>query len=119
MLVRDGDLGLEVFMVRRAHSASFVGGMFVFPGGTLDPADRDPAIEAVCDGLTDSEASARLGIDAGGLAFWVAAVRECFEEAGLLLALGAGRPAHRLRRPDRRGPVRRAPRRRSPATEGR
>ncbi|MGH9118291.1 MAG: NUDIX hydrolase [Acidimicrobiales bacterium] len=93
MLVRDGGLGLEVFMVRRALSATFVGGAFVFPGGTLDPADRHAEVEAMCNGLTDAEASTRLGIGAGGLAFWVAAVRECFEEAGLLLARAAdGRP---------------------------
>lgn len=93
MLVRDGALGLEVFMVRRALSATFVGGAFVFPGGTLDPADRVADLEAVSDGRTDAEASTLLGVDAGGLAFWVAAVRECFEEAGVLLARGAdGRP---------------------------
>jgi glyoxylase-like metal-dependent hydrolase (beta-lactamase superfamily II)/8-oxo-dGTP pyrophosphatase MutT (NUDIX family) len=43
----------------------------------------------LCIGLTDAQASARLGIDAGGLNYWVAAVRECFEESGLLLALDA------------------------------
>ena len=36
-------------------------------------------------GLTDAEASARLGIASGGLSYWVAAVRECFEEAGILI----------------------------------
>jgi 8-oxo-dGTP pyrophosphatase MutT (NUDIX family) len=89
ILVRDGDHGLEVFMVRRALSATFVGGAFVFPGGTLDPADRAIDVEAMCAGLTDAEASTRLGLDTDGLAFWVAAVRECFEETGLLLASGS------------------------------
>jgi 8-oxo-dGTP pyrophosphatase MutT (NUDIX family) len=89
MLVRDGDDGLEVFMVRRSLSASFVGGAFVFPGGTLDPADGAPEVGELSDGRDDVEASAMLGLESGGLAFWVAAVRECFEEAGLLLARGA------------------------------
>jgi 8-oxo-dGTP pyrophosphatase MutT (NUDIX family) len=85
MLVRDGATGLEVFMVRRNLNADFVGGAYVFPGGTVDPADREPEMEAWCD-TTDADASARLGVDAGGLAAWVTAVRECFEETGVLLA---------------------------------
>ncbi len=44
------------------------------------------AAEALCRGRTDAEASEILGIDSGGLAFWVAALRECFEEAGVMLA---------------------------------
>lgn len=86
MLVRDGDGGLEVFMVRRNLRSDFVGGAYVFPGGAVDPADRHADLEAVCAGRSDAEASAALGIRSGGLAFWVAAIRECFEEAGVLLA---------------------------------
>ena len=52
----------------------------------MDPADRGDAAEELCRGLDDAAASARLGIESGGLAFWVAALRECFEEAGVLLA---------------------------------
>jgi 8-oxo-dGTP pyrophosphatase MutT (NUDIX family) len=92
MLVRDGDdteRPLEVFMVRRNLRSDFVGGAYVFPGGAVDEADRHEELEPVCDGRTDAEASAVLGVDCGGLAFWVAAVRESFEEAGLLLALDA------------------------------
>jgi 8-oxo-dGTP pyrophosphatase MutT (NUDIX family) len=90
MVVRDGDEGLEVLMVRRALSASFVGGAFVFPGGAVDSADRLIDVEAVCDGRTEVDASTRLGLDSGGLAYWAAAVRECFEETGVLLAHRAG-----------------------------
>lgn len=89
MLVRDGALGLEVFVLRRSMSAVFAGGMYVFPGGKVDPADATPEVNAVCDGLDDDAASAALGIDRGGLAFWVGAIRECFEEAGVLLATSA------------------------------
>jgi 8-oxo-dGTP pyrophosphatase MutT (NUDIX family) len=86
MLVRDGDDGLEVFMLRRALGASFAGGVYVFPGGRVDAADHADELEAICDDLDDPQASARLGLDRGGLAYWVAAIRECFEEAGVLLA---------------------------------
>ena len=86
MLVRDGDDGLEVFMLRRNLNSDFVGGAYVFPGGAVDDADRHADLEAVCQGRSDDQASNMLGVDRGGLAFWVAAIRECFEEAGVLLA---------------------------------
>jgi len=73
-------------MLRRSLSSVFVGGAYVFPGGAVDEADRHADLEAVCDGRSDDNASALLDIDEGGLAYWVAAVRECFEEAGVLLA---------------------------------
>ncbi len=86
LLLRDGREGLEVFMLRRNLASDFVGGAYVFPGGAVDPADRADDLEGICLGRSDAEASARLGIDGGGLAFWVAAIRESFEEAGVLLA---------------------------------
>lgn len=73
-------------MVRRSLHAEFVGGAHVFPGGAVDPADGGPRAERLCNGRSDAEASRILGIGSGGLAYWVAAIRECFEEAGLLLA---------------------------------
>ncbi len=88
MLVRDTAAhdGIEVFMLQRTMKAVFAGGMYVFPGGRLDEVDGGPAMEALCDGLTDARASELLQIEHGGLAYWVAAIRECFEEAGVLLA---------------------------------
>ena len=86
MLVRDGDEGLEVFMMQRTMSAAFARGAYVFPGGKVDDADHAEVFEPICDGLDDDMASARLGLDHGGLAWLVAAVREVFEEAGVLLA---------------------------------
>ena len=89
MLVRDGSSGLEVFMLRRSPKSNFVPGQFVFPGGAVDTADReDPGLGSVCFGLDDRAASTLLDVGSGGLAYWVAAVRECFEEAGVLLARG-------------------------------
>ncbi|MEO6651446.1 MAG: NUDIX domain-containing protein [Ilumatobacteraceae bacterium] len=86
MLVRDADHGLEVFMLQRTHGAAFARGQYVFPGGKVDEADHGEVFEPICDGLDDASASARLGLDHGGLAWLVAAARECFEEAGVLLA---------------------------------
>ncbi|HUQ39160.1 MAG TPA: hypothetical protein VM030_03325 [Acidimicrobiales bacterium] len=94
MLVRDtderadGGSRLEVFMLRRNLNSDFVGGAYVFPGGAVDEADRHADLEPVCRGRSDDEASVLLGVERGGLAYWVAAIRECFEEAGVLLATG-------------------------------
>ena len=97
MLVRDtpeptGGTRLEVLMVRRNLRSDFVGGAYVFPGGAVDPLDGGAEAEALCDGRSDAEASALLGVPSGGLAYWVAVVRETFEEAGLLLANRPGGP---------------------------
>jgi len=85
-VVRDGPRGLEVLMLRRNAASAFVPRAYLFPGGAVDPADGDPVLVARCVGWTDDAASAAIGVAGGGLAWWVAAVRECFEEAGLLLA---------------------------------
>jgi 8-oxo-dGTP pyrophosphatase MutT (NUDIX family) len=90
MLVRDGDRGLEVFMLQRTHGAAFARGQYVFPGGKVDADDHGEVFEPICDGLDDAAASARLGVEHGGLAWFVAAIRECFEEAGVLLARPIG-----------------------------
>ncbi len=63
MLLRDSDAGVEVFMLRRTTRATFAGGMYVFPGGKVDEADGP-----------------------GDPGYVIAAIRECFEEAGVLLA---------------------------------
>jgi 8-oxo-dGTP pyrophosphatase MutT (NUDIX family) len=99
MLVRDGDDGLEVCMLRRHLDSDFVGGAFVFPGGKVDLDDRSELARTVCAGRSDSEASEILEVESGGLAFFVAALRECFEEAGILLAYPAGATGGDLYRP--------------------
>jgi 8-oxo-dGTP pyrophosphatase MutT (NUDIX family) len=88
MLVRDAPR-LEVFMLRRSLDAPFVGGAYVFPGGAVDVDDRAPELLDRCHGRDDAAASTALGLPAGGLGFWVAAIREAFEEAGVLLARSA------------------------------
>jgi len=72
-------------MMQRNLNAGFMPGAYVFPGGAVDREDRDPELYRLCSGLDDASASARLGVERDGLAFWVGAIRECFEEAGLLL----------------------------------
>ncbi|WP_454742647.1 MBL fold metallo-hydrolase [Cupriavidus necator] len=87
LVVRDAAAGMEVLLVRRVERANDrSSGAYVFPGGTLDPQDK--ALHAHAHGLDDTLASERLGLPASGLDFYVAAVRECFEEAGLLFAYG-------------------------------
>ena len=87
MLLRDGSDGLEVCMLQRNLKSDFVGGAYVFPGGGVDPEDAEQDLEQVFVGRSDADASRLVGVDRTGLAFWVAAIRESFEEAGVLLAV--------------------------------
>ena len=88
VVVRDADEGMQVLLMRRAErSNDRSSGAFVFPGGTLDKGDR--SLHGYCAGFDDASASARLRLDRYGLDYFVAAVRECFEEAGLLFAYDA------------------------------
>lgn len=89
VVARQTDDDLEVLLLQRTHSAVFMPGVYVFPGGALDAGDRDPALEARTPGTDDQRASHLLGVSSGGLAYLVGAIRECFEEAGLLLAEAA------------------------------
>ena len=85
VVVRDGERGIEVLLSRRTQSNDQFSGAWVFPGGIVDAGDR--AAHEYCVGLDDAAASAQLGLESGGLDYFVAAVRECFEESGLLLAV--------------------------------
>jgi glyoxylase-like metal-dependent hydrolase (beta-lactamase superfamily II)/8-oxo-dGTP pyrophosphatase MutT (NUDIX family) len=87
VLLRSGAAVLELLMMRRSSTASQFSGAFVFPGGLLEAGDAEPRSLRRVIGMTAAEANARLEVSADGLAYWVAVVRECFEEAGVLLAL--------------------------------
>jgi 8-oxo-dGTP pyrophosphatase MutT (NUDIX family) len=78
VVLRDTPRGPEVFLVRRHHAVAFMAGAHVFPGGRVDAADAD-ADPAWCDPPAG-------GVTAPGPAWFVAALRELFEEAGVLLA---------------------------------
>lgn len=85
LLLRDGEPGLEVLMLRRAErDGDLRSGAVVFPGGVLDARDRQA--HGCCVGWTDAAACGRLGLAAAALDYAVAALRETFEEVGLLLA---------------------------------
>lgn len=90
ILLRDAPAGLEVLLVQRHKATAFMGGAFVFPGGKLDPADASDTVRARSTSLSEDALLASLGpsetIDrATAHALYVAAARETFEEAGILL----------------------------------
>lgn len=73
----------ELLMVKR-HEASSFGGAWVFPGGVVD--SDDELVAARQDALTTDAANSILGVESGGLGYFSAALRELFEETGVLLA---------------------------------
>jgi 8-oxo-dGTP pyrophosphatase MutT (NUDIX family) len=82
LLVRDASHGLEVFMVKRHHQVDFVSGALVFPGGKVHRDDCEAGLDEFVDGGADWSADKR--------ALGAAAIREAFEESGILLARDAG-----------------------------
>jgi 8-oxo-dGTP pyrophosphatase MutT (NUDIX family) len=94
VLLRDGETGIEAYLLRRLGSMAFAGGMYVFPGGSVDPRDGDA--EIAWAGPPAEEWAAPLSADVRlARALVAAAVRETFEEAGVLLASPiAGDAAH-------------------------
>jgi 8-oxo-dGTP pyrophosphatase MutT (NUDIX family) len=82
LLLRDGERGLEVFMVKRHHQIDFASGALVFPGGKVDAHDRDPALRDHVDGAK--------ALDDLHLGLTACAIREGFEESGILLARKTG-----------------------------
>lgn len=91
VLVRPAKDGVfEVFMTRRPREMRFLGGFFVFPGGSVKRSDSAPDMLDLCRGLSLREARARLGDELGAedaMGHWVAAVRELYEEVGVLLCV--------------------------------
>ncbi|MGB5286469.1 MAG: NUDIX hydrolase [Polyangiales bacterium] len=87
IVLRETDAGIETFMLCRHHQSGFMGGAHVFPGGKVDPSDSEPGWLEHVDRPSE-ELSRQLGeTDAdSALGLLVAAVRETFEEAGVLLA---------------------------------
>jgi 8-oxo-dGTP pyrophosphatase MutT (NUDIX family) len=88
VVLRDSSGGPEVFMVRRHADTAFMGGAHVFPGGRVDDADHD-GDESWCDGISHAAQQLAELPAAVAVAYHVAAARELFEEAGVLLARDA------------------------------
>lgn len=89
--------GVETLLIERHRASRFAAGDFVFPGGKVEPADAAAEAVSACAGLDADEASHRLGMapcEGAAMGYWTAAIREAFEEVGVLLAYGAdGHPA--------------------------
>jgi 8-oxo-dGTP pyrophosphatase MutT (NUDIX family) len=84
LIIRDGTDGLEVLMVERHANIGFAGGALVWPGGKIDPADFDAGWQQASTGLNafdQDEQAARVG-----------AIREAYEECGILLATRDSKP---------------------------
>lgn len=88
ILVRTAASGsVETFLLKRHEASAFMGGNFVYPGGRMEPADKDRGILPYCRGLNlDSATAAERADEDELLGYRVCAVRELFEEAGILLA---------------------------------
>jgi 8-oxo-dGTP pyrophosphatase MutT (NUDIX family) len=90
VLLRDGASSLEAYVLRRRASMAFAAGMHAFPGGAVDPRDTEHPLESWA-GPSPGEWGERLGCDpAAARGFVCAAVRETFEESGVLLASTPG-----------------------------
>jgi 8-oxo-dGTP pyrophosphatase MutT (NUDIX family) len=89
VLVRpDKDHGFEILLTRRPAGMKFMGGFFVFPGGTVHEEDYSPRAIERCRGLSGGQARRLLGNRHDtqvALGHWVAGFRELFEEVGILL----------------------------------
>lgn len=85
LILRDGVDGMEVFMVVRHQEIDFASGALVFPGGKLAAGDSDARVRSHCTGADE--------LSSDQLALRVGAIREAFEECGVLLARASGSPA--------------------------
>ena len=95
IVLREVNDACQVLLVERHAESRAFAGAHVFPGGRVDAADAAALLHGVSPRLAPRAAAARLGegiAPAAALAFWVAAIRELFEEAGLLLARVDGLP---------------------------
>ena len=98
VLVRDHPVtGIEILLIQRHRASKFAAGDYVFAGGKVEVADHSHDAAAWCVGLDRTRAAHILGLPDDGhhaLGYWIGAIREAFEEVGVLLAYGSdGRPA--------------------------
>ncbi|MDY6855810.1 MAG: NUDIX hydrolase [Thermodesulfobacteriota bacterium] len=92
IIIRDVDppmSGIEVLMVQRHEKSHFAGNAYVFPGGVMEESDYEPQMESLCLGLTFQQAKCIITDTSHperALGFFIAAIRETFEEVGILFA---------------------------------
>ena len=102
VLLRSSPLGIEALLLKRSPQNRFIPGAWVFPGGRVDPADGDPALLERSAGLDPARLADQMAFGSSGpgaargshpppAAFLVAALREAYEETGLLLAASRGK----------------------------
>jgi 8-oxo-dGTP pyrophosphatase MutT (NUDIX family) len=89
VLLRDGAAGMELLLMRRSRKAGFVPGAYVFPGGRVDNSDALPAVVSLLDDLDPDTARDRLEHEGEppAIAYYLAALREAFEETGIMVGL--------------------------------
>jgi 8-oxo-dGTP pyrophosphatase MutT (NUDIX family) len=97
VLLRDDPAGgCQTLLIQRHHGSRFAAGDFVFPGGKVEAGDTPEDAGRWCAGLDAGTAAQRLGdglTPPAALGYWIGAIREAFEEVGVLLARAAdGRP---------------------------
>lgn len=96
VLLRDRSDGIEILLIQRHRASKFAAGDYVFPGGKIELDDNPDDAAQWCSGLDVENAARLLGVADGpraALGYWVGAIREAFEEVGVLLAIdGSGRP---------------------------
>jgi 8-oxo-dGTP pyrophosphatase MutT (NUDIX family) len=86
ILVRPASLEPEILLLKRSAEAKFMPNAFVFAGGAVDQQDEAAEMHPWCSPPDDAQASSLMGLASGGRRYLIAAVREAFEECGLLLA---------------------------------
>ncbi|HEY3302051.1 MAG TPA: hypothetical protein VGL70_00795 [Candidatus Binatia bacterium] len=104
LLIRpDPDGKFEILLTRRLSEMKFLGGYYVFPGGSVGAEDGSEKILRRCRGLSGREAQRILGDHVGpelSLAHWVAVIRELFEEVGIVLCVGENGAAPDVKDPE-------------------
>ncbi len=101
VLSRQGRSGLEIYLLRRSGQSRFFPNTYVFPGGTVEPEDEDSGFWGIRVDLDPIQIFERIGGDLSvedALAHGIAAVRETFEEAGVLLVEGIGKKKEEIER---------------------
>ncbi len=100
VLLRDRAAGeVELLLIQRHRASKFAAGDFVFAGGKVESEDCPADAARWCAGLEDKEAGRILALEDApriALAYWIGAIREAFEEVGVLLAYGADGGAARV-----------------------